>query len=253
MSSSLEAAGLGGDAFILAWSAEDKKLIALDGSGRAPAGATAQRFISRGDKAVPGNGIDSAVVPGAADAWDVLLKSHGTMTFKQVLGSAARIAEQGFGVTERIAAEWKGREAFLKRDPESAKTYLVDGASPALYSVFRNPDLAKTFRLLQTGGRDAFYKGPVAQAIVERSKALGGTFARTDFDKIHARWVEPISSNFNGYEIYEMPPSTQGFAVLEMMNILEVCPAKLGLDPASLTPKSADYWHLMIEGEEDRL
>ena len=245
-----EAAGMGGDAFILAWSAKDRKLIALDGSGRAPSGATPERFAARGAKIVPFNGIDSAVVPGAVDAWDVLLKSHGTMGLKQVLEPAARIAEQGFGVSERIAAEWKGRAAFLKQDPESARVYLPGGDPPPLYSVFRNPDLAKTFRMLQSGGRDAFYKGPVAKAIVARSVALGGSFTLADFDRIHARWVEPITSRFNGYDVYQMPPSTQGFAVLEMMNILEVCPSKLGLDPARLTPKSVDYWHLMVEAKK---
>jgi len=245
-----ESAGLGGDAFILAWSAKDKKLIALDGSGRAPTGATPQRFTGRGDKAVPLTGIDSAVVPGAVDAWDVLLKRYGSMGFKQVLEPAARIAEDGYGVTERIAGEWKGREELLRKDPESAKVYLVDGKMPGLYALHRNPDLAKSMRLLQTGGRDAFYKGPIAQAIVARSKELGGTFTMADFGKIHAKWVEPISSSFDSYDVHQMPPSTQGFAVLEMMNMLEICPAKLGLDPAKLTPKSVDYWHLMVEAKK---
>jgi len=245
-----EAAGVGGDAFILAWSAKDKKLIALDGSGKAASGATPERYKARGDKNIPFNGIESAVIPGAVDAWDVLLKSKGTMTFKQVLEPAARLAEQGFGVTERIAAEWKNRGDFLKRDPESARVYLVNGAPPPLYSVFRNPDLAKTFRTLQAGGRDAFYKGSIAQTIVARSKALNGSMTMEDFGKIHAKWVDPIGTKFNGYDVYEMPPSTQGFAVLEIMNMLEVCPAKLGLDPAKLTPKSADYWHLMVEAKK---
>jgi gamma-glutamyltranspeptidase/glutathione hydrolase len=245
-----ESAGLGGDAFVLAWSAKDKKLIALDGSGRAPSGATPQRFTGRGDTHVPFDGIDSVVVPGVVDAWDVLLKRYGTMGFKQVLGPAARIAEDGFGVTERIAAEWKGREELLGKDPESAKVYLTGGKMPGLYALFRNPDLGKAMRTLQTGGRDAFYKGPIAQAIVARSKELGGTFTMDDFDKIHARWVQPITTRFDGYDVHQMPPSTQGFAVLQIMNMLEVCPAKLGLDPARLTPKSADYWHLMVEAKK---
>jgi gamma-glutamyltranspeptidase/glutathione hydrolase len=245
-----EAAGIGGDAFVLAWSAKDKKLVALDGSGRAPSGATPERFLARNAKNVPFNGVDSAVVPGAVDAWDVLLKRYGSMGFKQVLAPATRIADEGFGVTERIAAEWEGRTAFLKEDAETARVYLNNGKAPGVYSIFRNPDLAKAFRLLGSGGRDAFYKGPIAKAIVARSQASGGGFALPDFDKIHARWVDPITTSFNGYDVYQMPPSTQGFAVLEMMNILDVCPAKLGLDPARLTPKSADYWHLMVEAKK---
>jgi gamma-glutamyltranspeptidase/glutathione hydrolase len=245
-----EAAGIGGDAFILAWSAKDKKLVALDGSGRAPSGATVDRFVAKGAKNVPYKGIDSVVVPGAVDAWDVLLKRYGTMGFRQVLAPATRLADDGFGVSERIAAEWEGRVAFLKEDPESTKVYLPDGKAPAPYSIFRNPDLAASFKLLATSGRDAFYKGPIAKAIVARSEALGGSFTMADFDKIHARWVEPITTTFKGYDLYQMPPSTQGMAVLEMMNMLEVCPAKLGIDAAKLTPKSADYWHLMVEAKK---
>jgi gamma-glutamyltranspeptidase/glutathione hydrolase len=243
-------AGIGGDAFVIAWSAKDHKLIALDGSGRAPSGATPERFTAKGLKHVPYAGIDSAVVPGAIDAWDVLLKAKGTMTFKQVLEPAARIADEGFGLTERISNEWNSEAKLLAQDPESARVYLPGGKAPALYEVFRNPGLAKAFRLIETGGRDAYYKGPIAQAVVKRSRELGGTFSLADFDRIHARWVEPISTNFNGYDIWQMPPSTQGFAVLEMMNILEVCPAKLGLDPATLNPKSADYWHIMVEAKK---
>ena len=128
-----EAAGIGGDAFITAWSAKDQKLIALDGSGRTPAGFTLDRLAGRGDEFVPRQGIDSAVVPGAVDAWDVLLKSYGTMDFSQVFAPAAKIAEEGFGVTERIAVEWEGRREFLQSDPETAKVYLVNGAPPPVY------------------------------------------------------------------------------------------------------------------------
>jgi gamma-glutamyltranspeptidase/glutathione hydrolase len=127
---------------------------------------------------------------------------------------------------------------------------LIDGRAPAPFGLFRNPDLAKAFRLLQREGRDAFYKGEIAEAMVAKSRALGGTIEMTDFDSIQARWVEPITTSFRGYEIHQMPPSTQGFAVLEIMNILDVCPARLGLDPAALDPKSADYWHLMIEAKK---
>ena len=245
-----EAAGIGGDAFIIAWSAKDQRLIALDGSGRTPAGYTLERLVSRGEEFVPREGIDSAVVPGAVDAWDVLLKSYGTMDFSQVFAPAAKIAEEGFGVTERIAVEWETRREFLQTDPETARVYLVNGAPPPAYSVVRNPDLGKAFRLLMEGGRDAFYKGPIAEAIVKRSQELGGSISMADFDTIKAKWVQPITSSFDGFDIHEMPPSTQGFAVLEIMNLLEVCPAILGMDLAAMNPKSVDYWHLMVEAKK---
>ena len=245
-----EATGVGGDMFMIAWSAKEQKLVALDASGRAPSGATLEHFRSLGHEAMPRMGIQTAVVPGAVDGWDQLLKRYGTMSFKQVLAPAVQLAEDGFPVTERIGTEWNHAADTLTKDPDTARTYLVDGKPPRIYAVFRNPDLAKTMRQLQEGGRDAFYKGEIAEAILAKSQATGGLFARADFDTIHAQWVTPLHSSYKGYEIHEMPPSTQGFAVLEMMNILEQCPARLGLDPARLNPKSADYWHLMVEAKK---
>ncbi|CAN5231637.1 gamma-glutamyltransferase [soil metagenome] len=245
-----EAAGIGGDMFVIAWSAKDKKLIALDASGRAGSGATLQYFLDKGMKNMPRNGIGSVVVPGAVDGWDTLLKRYGSMGFDKVLDPAAKIAEDGFAVTERIAFEWSNSSKALTAEPESTRVYLPGGKPAPLYGIFRNPDLGKSFRLLQKGGRDVFYKGEIARAIAAKSQASGGTIALADFDKIHAQWVQPINSSFRGYEVYQMPPSTQGFGVLEMMNILEVCPAKLGMTAAQLNPKSADYWHLMVEAKK---
>jgi len=246
-----ESTGMGGDVFVLAWVAKEKKLIALNGSGRAPSGATPAHMAERGfTKEMPSHGIDSATVPGAVDGWDALLKRAGTMTFKQVLEPAAVLAEQGFGVSERIRNDWVGGVDVLKQDPESSKIYLVNGKAPENYSVFRNPDLAKAFRLLETQGRDAFYKGEIAQAIVARSKALGGTFTLEDLASTQATWETPVTTNYHGYDIYEMPPNTQGFAVLEMMNILDVCAPRLGVNLAALGPRSPTYWHLLVEAKK---
>ncbi len=165
---------------MLAWVAGDKKLVALDGAGRAASGATADRYLAKNLKSMPGQGIDSAVTPGAVDGWDTLLKAYGAMTFKEVFEPAARIAEDGFGVTERIAGEWQ-RAPRGCSDPDTKAVYLPGGKPPALYSVFRNPDLAKAFRLMQKEGRDAFYKGDIAKAIVAKSQAVGGTFTLADF------------------------------------------------------------------------
>jgi gamma-glutamyltranspeptidase / glutathione hydrolase len=244
-------AGVGGDVFVIAWVAKEKKLIALNASGRAPTGATPEHLAARGfKKRMPLHGIDSVTVPGAVDGWDVLLKRAGTMTFKETLEPAAVLAEQGFGVTERIRNDWIYGATVLAKDPDSVKTYLVDGKPPNTYDIFRNPDLARTFRLLQAQGRDVFYKGEIAQAIVAKSRALGGTMTPEDLVNTRSTWETPLSTNYHGYDVYEMPPNTQGFAVLEMMNILEVCAPKLGMNLAALGPRSPEYWHLLVEAKK---
>jgi gamma-glutamyltranspeptidase / glutathione hydrolase len=244
-------AGVGGDLFVIAWVAKEKTLIALNASGRAPAGATPEHLEARGfKKHMPLHGIDSATVPGAVDGWDALLKRAGTMTFKETLEPAALLAEQGFAVTERIRNDWIYGATVLANDADSVKTYLIDGKPPTIYAVFRNPDLAHTFRLLQAQGRDVFYKGDIAKAIIAKSRALGGTMTPDDLASTHATWETPLSTNYHGYDIYEMPPSTQGFAALEMMNILEVCAPKLGANLAALGPRSPVYWHFLVEAKK---
>src|SRR5271168_3903134 len=162
-------AGIGGDVFVIAWAAREKQLIALNGSGRAPGGATAQHLERRGYKReMPQHGIDSVVVPGAVDAWDSLLKRAGTLTFKELLQPAADIAAHGFAVSERIQHEWVQGAELLAIDADSARTYLADGKPPAIYSVFRNPDLARTLRVLQTQGRDGFYKGEIGARLLAK-------------------------------------------------------------------------------------
>ncbi|HVW70637.1 MAG TPA: gamma-glutamyltransferase [Steroidobacteraceae bacterium] len=246
-----ESAGVGGDVLAIAWIAKDRRLVALNASGRAPTGATPKHLAERGFKTkMPLHGIESVTAPGAVDGWDILLKRAGTMTFKETLEPAATLAEQGFAVTERIRNDWIYGAEVLANDPDSVKTYLVDGKPPQTYSIFRNPDLARTFRLLQTQGRDVFYKGEIAQAIIAKSHALGGTMTMQDLADTHATWVTPLTTDYHGYDVYEMPPSTQGFAVLEMLNILEVCAPRLGLNLAQLGPRSADYWHLLVEAKK---
>lgn len=244
-------AGLGGDVFVIAWLAKEKKLIALNGSGRAPSGATLEHIVARAESGrMPEHGIDSATVPGAVDAWDALLKRAGTLTFKEVLEPAATLADEGFGVSERIHNDWIYGAQILSADPDSIKTYLVNGQPPAPYGLFRNPDLAHALRVLQAKGRDAFYEGEIARAIVDKSNRLGGTLTLRDLHETHATWEEPISTTYHGYDVYEFPPNTQGFATLEILNILEVCAPKLGLDLASLGPSSPDYWHLLVEAKK---
>lgn len=244
-------AGMGGDVFVIAWLAKEKKLIALNGSGRAVSGATPERMAAQSkDGRMPEHGIESATVPGAVDAWDALLRRAGSMTFKQVLEPAAQIADRGFAVSERIQHDWIYGAEVLAADPDSVKTYLVNGKPPATYSVFRNPDLAHALRIVQSGGRSAFYEGEIARAIVRKSTALGGTMTLEDLKDTHATWEQPISTNYHGYDVYEFPPNTQGFATLEMLNILEACAPKLGVDLAAAGPTSPDYWHLLVEAKK---
>ena len=244
-------AGIGGDVFVIAWLAKENRLVALNGSGRSPSGASPQHIAERGYKtAMPAHGIDSATAPGAVDAWDALLKRGGTMGFKELLQPAADLAEQGFAVSERIHHDWVDGAEVLRIDADSVKAYLPDGKPPAAYSVFRNPDLAHAFRVLQAQGRDAFYRGEIAAAILAKSRSLGGTFTAADLANTRAEWVAPISTNYHGYDVYEFPPNTQGFAVLEMLNILEACGPKLGVDLAALGPTSALYWHVLIEAKK---
>ncbi len=244
-------AGIGGDVFVIAWLAKEKKLVALNGSGRAPSGATPRHLAGRGAvKQMPQHGIDSATAPGAVDAWDVLLKRAGSMTFKELLQPAVELAEQGFAVSERIRNDWLYGAEVLQADADSVQTYLVDGTPPATYSVFRNPDLAHAFRVLQAQGRDAFYQGEIASAILAKSRLLGGSFTAADLAETRAEWVTPIGTNYHGYDVFEFPPNTQGFAVLEMLNILEVCAPTLGVSLASLGPKSPLYWHLLVEAKK---
>jgi len=245
-----EATGMGGDMFVIAWVAKEHRLIALDAAGRAPLAATAAHYRQAFGANMPEAGIQSVVVPGAVDGWATLLGKYGKLGLGGALGPAIRIAEQGFPISQRIGTEWIMSAGLLAKDPDTAAIYLNHGKAWRWGDIFRNPDLGKALRLVAAGGRDAFYKGPIAQAIVAKSQASGGLFTMADFDQIHARWVEPISTTFNGYVIHEMPPSTQGFAVLEMMNLIEQCPARLGLTPDRINPKSADFWHLVVEAKK---
>jgi gamma-glutamyltranspeptidase / glutathione hydrolase len=244
-------AGLGGDVFMIAWSAKEQALVALNGSGRSPTGATLSHLASRGfSKQMPMHSIEAVTVPGAVDAWSKILARFGTLSFKETLEPAARLAEQGFGMTERIHNDWIYGAEVLAQDPESIKTYLVGGKPPATYSIFRNPDLARAFRLLQAGGRDAFYRGEIARAIVAKSESLGGTMTLEDLAANESTWETPITTRYHGYDVYEMPPNTQGFATLEMLNLLEVCGPRLGVNIQKLGPRSATYWHLIVEAKK---
>jgi gamma-glutamyltranspeptidase/glutathione hydrolase len=243
--------GIGGDLFALVYVARDKKLYALNAAGWAPRAWTPEYFTrTLGVTSVPGSGVNAATVPGAISGYDALLTRFGTMTFKETFERAARIADEGWGQAERRAADLRGVVGSLRADPDSRQTFLLNNQAPPLYSIIRNPGLAKALRAIQKDGRDAFYRGEIAAAIVAKVQANGGAMTASDLAEFQSEWVEPISTTYHGYDVFELPPPGQGFAALEMLNILEVCVPKLGMSLAALGPSSPMYWHLLVEAKK---
>ena len=243
--------GIGGDLFALVYVAKDKKLYALNSGGWAPSGWTPEFFkTTLGVQRVPQNGVNSASVPGAIAGYDALLKRFGTVGFGEAFERAARLADEGWAIAERRHSDLKNATNGLKNDSDSAQTFLVEGQTPALYSIIRNPGLAKALRLIQAQGRDAFYKGEISDAIVAKVKANGGVMTKADLGEFAAEWIEPISANYHGYDVFELPPPGQGFAALEMLNILEVCVPKFNTTLTALGPADPQYWHLMVEAKK---
>jgi len=243
--------GIGGDLFALVWVARDRKLYALNSGGWAPAGWTPEFFTGQLKvKSVPGNGVNAATVPGAISGYDALLKRFGTVTFKEAFERAARIADEGWGQAERRHSDLRGAVNGLRADPDSRRTFLVNDKAPDLYSIIRNPELARALRLLQQQGRDAFYRGDIAAAIVAKVRANGGVMSRSDLEEFASEWVEPVTTNYHGYDVFQLPPPGQGFAALEMLNILEACVPRAGQTLAGLGPSHPMYWHLMVEAKK---
>jgi gamma-glutamyltranspeptidase/glutathione hydrolase len=243
--------GIGGDLFALVYLAKDKKLYALNSGGWAPAGWTPDFFKTKlGVKAVPNNGVNSATVPGAISGYDALLKRFGTLGFTDTFERAARLADEGWGLAERRHSDLKNATNGLRNDADSKETFLVNGETPALYSIIRNPGLSKALRLIQTQGRDAFYRGAIADAIVAKVTANGGVMTKADLAEFQSEWTEPITTSYHGYDVFELPPPGQGFAALEMLNILEVCVPKFGTSLAALGPTDPQYWHYMVEAKK---
>jgi gamma-glutamyltranspeptidase/glutathione hydrolase len=237
--------GIGGDLFALVWVAEVQRLYALNSAGWAPAGWTPEFFRDN-----PRSGVNLSTVPGAVSGFDALLRRFGTLTFRETLARAAQLAEEGWGLAERRHRDLLSSQNRLRRDSDSNRTFLIDGQAPALYSIVRNPELASALRLLQEGGRDVFYNGVIAEAIVAKVQALGGVMTMADLAEFESEWVEPIGVNYHGYDIFQLPPPGQGFAALEMLNILEVCAPVHGISLGDLGPTSPDYWHFMVEAKK---
>ena len=235
--------GPGGDLFAIVYDGRAKTLRGLNSSGRAPAAATPEEFHRRNLQRVPLRGELSVTVPGVVDGWNELLTKYGTISLAQALAPAIRYARDGYAVSEIIAYQWKEAANVLARDPKAAETFLPGGRPPEPGDVFRNPKLAASLEEIARGGRDAFYKGSIARAIADDMQRRGGLLTAADLAAQHADWVDPLSTMYRGYQVFELPPNTQGVTALEMLNILE------GYDVKALGHDSAAYLHLLVEAK----
>ncbi len=236
--------GIGGDLFAIVWDAKTKRLFGLNASGRAPAAATIDLFKARKLDAIPTHGPLSWTVPGCVDGWDQLRTRFGLKGWPELLAPAIAYAENGFPVSEIIAADWAAEEESLEKVPTSAACYLPSGHAPPKGSVFRNAGLARSLAAIAQNGRDAFYRGALADAIVRYSQSVGGLFTLADFAAHTGNFIDPVSTNYRGYDVWELPPNGQGIAVLQMLNLLEP------FDLKSMGSQSAEALHLMIEAKK---
>ncbi len=237
--------GPGGDVFVLGWSAREAKLLGLNGSGFSPEAVDPSFFFDKGMSSIPTNGALSVTVPGAVDAWATLLEAHGTLSLGEALAPAIEYAREGFPVSEIIAADWE-KGGALHADKEAfAATFLKPDGRPYCHGdVFRNPDLAACYERIAAGGRDAFYGGETGERIAAELQRLGWPLTLDDLAQQHSDWVDPISTDYRGCQVYELPPNGQGMAALEMLNILE------GYELVELGHNSAEYLHLLIEAKK---
>jgi gamma-glutamyltranspeptidase / glutathione hydrolase len=217
--------GMGGDLFAIYWDAKAGKLYGLNASGWAPRGLTIAHIKARDATAMPVAGIDSVTVPGAVAGWNAMHERFGRLAWKDLFQSAIFYAQDGYPVPEIIASYWKDSVDWIAKDPEGRRVYLPDGKPPVVGQVFQNRDLAKALQSIAQNGAAAFYKGDVARAIVSTSQSLGGTMAADDLAEFTPEWVEPVSTTYRDWTIYELPPNGQGMAALEMLNIMETSPA----------------------------
>ena len=237
--------GIGGDLFIIYYDAKTKTVHGLNSSGWAPSGLTPEFLASKGIKEMPQRGIYSVTVPGVVAGWDAARMRFGTKPFSELLAPAIYYAESGFPVAEVVARGWSGSVKMHSAHPNAKKTFLVDGTrAPRAGEVFRNPGLAGSLRLIAEHGRDGYYKGKTAEAILQISRERGGTMTAADLAEFQPEWVETIKTTYRGWTVHEIGPNTQGIAALMMLNLMEQHPlGKYGFH-------SANAMHVMIEAKK---
>ena len=236
--------GVGGDLFAIIWDAKTKKLYGLNASGRSPKSLTKEILLSKGIKYIPSTGPLPVSVPGCVDGWFELNKKFGKLPMKQLLTPAIKYAKEGFPVSELIAYYMGSNSRSLSQFPNIKETYMPNGNPPKKGEIFKNPFLANTLQKISDGGRDAFYKGDIAHTIDAFMKKNGGYLSYEDMASHHSEWVEPLSTNYRGYDVWELPPNSQGIAALQMLNMMEA------YDVKSMGFGSADYVHLFVEAKK---
>ncbi len=236
--------GIGGDIFVIYWDNKTQKLYGLNGSGRSPYTLNRDVFRQKGLKSIPGEGVLSWSVPGCVAGWEDLRSRFGSKPLAEILAPAIDYAENGYPVTEIIAGFWQHVSPKLKTYPDTAKTYLIDGRAPAEGELFRNPFLAASYKAIAKDGPDAYYRGPIAQQIASYSASHGGYMTLKDLADHRSEWVEPVSTNYRGYDVWELPPNGQGIAALQMLNLIEPH------DVRKMGRGSAEWFHLFLEAKK---
>lgn len=233
--------GIGGDLFAIVWDADKGRLVGLNASGRSPKSLTLQHFRDLGLTSIPYLGPLTVSVPGAVDGWYELHQRYGRLPMSEILAPSIRYAEEGFPVTEFIADLWQENVKSRQQFPGVKETYMPNGQAPKTGDIFKNPKLANTYRMIAEGGRDIFYRGQIAHQVASYLAEQGGFLTYEDMATHTSEWVTPVSTNYRGYDIYELPPNGQGVVALQMLNILE------GYDIRSMGLGSTEYLHTLIE------
>jgi gamma-glutamyltranspeptidase/glutathione hydrolase len=236
--------GLGGDLFAIVWDAKTKKLYGLNASGRSPRGLTLEEFQRLSVQRIPKYGPLPITVPGCVDGWAELQQRFGKLSLEHVLQPAIQAAREGFPVTEVIALSWRASEKLHSNAPGFADAFLPEGRAPRHGELFRNPGLAETLEQVASGGREVFYRGDIARRVDVFMREVGGYIRYEDFAEHKSEWVEPVSVNYRGYDVWELPPNTQGIAALQMLQLLK------GFDLRKAGFGSADYVHLLVEAKK---
>ena len=233
--------GLGGDLFAIVWDAKTKKIYGLNASGRSPKSLSLEWFAQNGHQSIPSHGPLPVTVPGAVDGWFMLHDRFGKKRMNELLKPTIDYAKEGFPVSQLIAYYWNRSIPLLERWPGFSEQFTIEGRAPAEGEIWKNPGLAKTLQSIADGGRDAFYKGDIAKTIANYMEKNGGFLSYEDLSSHTGNWVDPVSTNYRGYDVWELPPNGQGIAALQILNIMEL------FDISSMDHDSAEYVHLFTE------
>jgi gamma-glutamyltranspeptidase/glutathione hydrolase len=236
--------GIGGDLFAIVWDAKSQKLYGLNASGRSPKGLTRDYFAQKGLDKIPAFGPLPVSVPGAVDGWFMLSERFGSKPMQELLAPSIDYARNGFPVSEVIAYYFEMNQKRIGQYPGFEDTFTINGNTPKKGQIFKNPNLAATYEKIATGGRDAFYKGDIARTISGFMQSQGGLLSYQDMASHTSNWVEPVSTNYRGYDVWELPPNGQGIAALQILNVLEL------YDLESMGRDSAEFVHTVVEAKK---